>query len=141
MNHTEDPALRSFLAKRVNRPHLRFTIDGIKAMSRGISERQTSHKICQYEYIVFTVCCEGIYGRYCIEKSENNLSTFCHYPHQEDDDDDDDDDDDYYYYYHYTTKNSSAMAQTTPKIRSFSLANVSAKLSLKKLSFSKKKRN
>ena len=68
MNHTEDPALRSFLAKRVNRPHLRFTIDGIKAMSRGISERQTSHKICQYEYIVFTVCCEGIYGRYCIEK-------------------------------------------------------------------------
>ena len=59
MNHTEDPALRSFLAKRVNRPHLRFTIDGIKAMSRGISERQTSHKICQYEYIVFTVCCEA----------------------------------------------------------------------------------
>ena len=111
-------------------------------MSRGISERQTSHKICQYEYIVFTVCCEGIYGRYCIEKRENNLSTFCHYPHQEDDDDDDDDDDDYYYYYYYyTTKNSSAMAQTTPKIRSFSLANVSAELSLKKLSFSKKKRN
>ena len=37
----------------------------------------------------------------------------------------------YYYYYYYTTKNSSAMAQTTPKIRSFSLANVSAELSLK----------
>ena len=113
MNRTEDPALRSFLAKRVNRPHLRFTIDGIKAMSRGISGRQTSHKISQYEYIVFTVCCEGIYGRYCIEKSDNNLSTFCHYPHQKDY---------YYYYYYYTTKNSSAMAQTTPKIRSFSLA-------------------
>ena len=64
-------------------------------------------------------------------KSDNNLSTFCHYPHEEY----------YYYYYYYTTKNSSAMAQTTPKIRSFSLVNVSAQLSLKKLSFSTEKRN
>ena len=52
-------------------------------MSSGILGRQTSHKICQYEYIVFTVCCEGVYGRYCIEKSDNNLSTFCHYLHQD----------------------------------------------------------
>ena len=104
-------------------------------MSRGILGRQTSHKICQYEYIVFTVCCEGIYGRYCIEKSDNIYPRFAiilikilllllllllll-----------------------FSTKNSSAMAQTTPKIRSFTLANVSAELTLKKLSFSTKKRN
>ena len=36
-------------------------------------------------------------------------------------------------------KNSSAMAQTTPKIRSFSLANVSAELSLKKTVFFQEK--
>ena len=83
MNRTKDPPIQPLLAKRVKRPHLRVTIDGIKAMSRGISGRQTSHKICQYEYIVFTVCCEGVYGRYCIEKSDNNLSTFCHYLHKD----------------------------------------------------------
>ena len=134
MNRTKDLPLRPLLAKRVNRPHSHFTIDGIKAMSRGILGRQTSHKICQYEYIVFTVCCEGIYGRYCIEKSDNIYPRFAiilikillllllllll-----------------------FSTKNSSAMAQTTPKIRSFTLANVSAELTLKKLSFSTKKRN
>ena len=41
----------------------------------------------------------------------------------------------------FSTKDSSAMAQTTPKIRSFMLVKVSAELSLKKLSFSTKKRN
>ena len=102
-------------------------------MSRGISGKQTSHKICKYEYIVFAVCCEGIYGRYYIEKRDNDLSTFSiilikilllllllll-----------------------FSTKDSSTMAQTTPKIRSFTLAKVSAELSLKKPSFSTKKRN
>ena len=41
----------------------------------------------------------------------------------------------------FSTKDSSAMAKATPKIRSFTLVKVSAELSLKKLSFSTKKRN
>ena len=99
-------------------------------MSRGISGKQTSHKICKYEHIVFAVCCEGIYGRYYIEKRDNDLSTFSIILIKIL----------LLLLLLFSTKDSSTMAQTTPKIRSFTLAKVSAELSLKKLSFSTKKR-